>query len=90
MSRNFLVIDPEDGIEVLKGLASPVRVKMLKLLHMEGALNGNDIAAKLSLPQSTVSTNLQILEAAGLRPETRPEGRGWAGVSLVMKQTEPM
>ena len=33
MSRNFLVVDPEDDIEVLKGLASPVRVKILKLLH---------------------------------------------------------
>ena len=44
MSRNFLVIDPEEGMEVLKGLASPIRVRILKLLHVEGAMNGNDIA----------------------------------------------
>ncbi|MBW4655953.1 MAG: helix-turn-helix domain-containing protein, partial [Kaiparowitsia implicata GSE-PSE-MK54-09C] len=65
MSRNFLVVDPEEDIEVLKGLASPIRVRILKLLHMQGAMNGNDIAEKLDLPQSTVSTNIQILEGAG-------------------------
>jgi predicted transcriptional regulator len=77
MSRNFLVIDPEDGIAVLKGLASSIRIKMLKLLHVEGPMNGNDIAARLGLPQSTVSTNLQILESAGLiRTETQKARKG--------------
>ena len=77
MSRNFLVVDPEEGIDVLKGLASPIRVRILKLLHIEGAMNGNDIADKLSLPQSTVSTNIQILEAAGLiRTETQKARKG--------------
>lgn len=77
MSRNFLVVDPEEDIEVLKGLASPIRVRILKLLHVEGALNGNDIAERLALPQSTVSTNLQILENAGLiRTETQKARKG--------------
>lgn len=77
MSRNFLVIDPEDGIAVLKGLASSIRIKMLKLLHVEGPMNGNDIAERLGLPQSTVSTNLQILESAGLiRTETQKARKG--------------
>lgn len=77
MSRNFLVVDPEDGIEVLKGLASPVRVRILKLLRVEGSMNGNDIADRLSLPQSTVSTNIQILEAVGLiRTETQKARKG--------------
>jgi predicted transcriptional regulator len=77
MSRNFLVVDPEEDIEVLKGLASPIRVRILKLLHMEGPLNGNDIADRLQLPQSTVSTNLQILETAGLiRTETQKARKG--------------
>lgn len=77
MSRNFLVVDPEEDIEVLKGLASPIRVKILKLLHVQGAMNGNDIAEKLNLPQSTVSTNIQILEAAGLiRTETQKARKG--------------
>lgn len=77
MSRNFLVIDPEERIEVLKALASPIRIQVLKLLHVEGPFNGNDIAARLSLPQSTVSTNLQILEGAGLiRTETQKARKG--------------
>ncbi len=77
MSRNFLVVDPEEGLEVLKGLASPIRVKILKLLHVEGPLNGNDIAERLELPQSTVSTNIQILETAGLiRTETQKARKG--------------
>ncbi|KAA3518627.1 helix-turn-helix domain-containing protein [Agrobacterium vitis] len=77
MSRNFLVIDPEDGMAVLKGLASPLRIGMLKLLHEKGAMNVNDIAAELSLPQSTVSTNLQVLEDAGLiRAESQKARKG--------------
>ncbi|MCM2453048.1 ArsR/SmtB family transcription factor [Agrobacterium vitis] len=77
MSRNFLVIDPEDGMAVLKGLASPLRIAMLKLLHEKGAMNVNDIAAELSLPQSTVSTNLQVLEDAGLiRTESQKARKG--------------
>jgi predicted transcriptional regulator len=77
MKRNFLVVDPEEGIEVLRALASPVRVKMLKLLHTNGALNINDIAAMLDLPQSTTSSNIQILEDAGLiRTETQRARKG--------------
>jgi len=77
MSRNFLVIDPEEGLHVLKSLASSARVSILKLLHQGGALNVNEIAEKLSLPQSTVSSNVQILEEAGLiRSETQKARKG--------------
>ena len=77
MSRNFLLIDPEDGMDVLKGLASPVRIKILKLLHVNGPLNVNDIAAALELPQSTVSSNVQILEEASLiKTETQKARKG--------------
>ena len=77
MSRNFLVVDPEDDLVVLKGLASAVRVKILKLLHVKGPLNVNDVADALALPQSTVSSNVQILEEAGLiRTETQKARKG--------------
>ena len=66
MSRNFLLVDPEERPDVLRGLASEVRVKILKALHLRGGLNVNAIAELLQLPQSTVSSNLQILEEAGL------------------------
>jgi predicted transcriptional regulator len=77
MSRNFLVVDPEERQDIIRGLASPIRVKILKLLRTQGPLNGNDIAEQLGVPQSTVSTNVQILEAAGLlRLETQKARKG--------------
>ena len=77
MSRNFLVVDPEEGFDVLKGLASPARISVLKLLHVEGPLNVNDISTRLSLPQSTVSSHVQVLEEAGLiRTETQKARKG--------------
>ncbi|MEO8757011.1 MAG: helix-turn-helix domain-containing protein [Devosia sp.] len=77
MSRNFLLVDPQERPDVLRGLASPVRVQMLKALHLRGGLNVNDIAALLQLPQSTVSSNLQILEEAGLiQTETQKARKG--------------
>jgi predicted transcriptional regulator len=66
MRPNFLTIDPNEDIDVLKGLASPVRVSILKLLHDRGKLNVNEISHELKLPQSTVATNVQMLEEAGL------------------------
>ncbi|MER8605942.1 transcriptional regulator [Mesorhizobium sp. M1233] len=42
MSRNFLVIEPQEGIAVLKGLASSARISMLKLLHEKGPMNVNE------------------------------------------------
>ena len=77
MSRNFLVVDPEESHEVLHAFASPARVKVLKLLHARGPMNVNDIAAALNLPQSTVSSNIQILEDAALiRTETQRAKKG--------------
>ncbi|HXV29963.1 MAG TPA: helix-turn-helix domain-containing protein, partial [Sinorhizobium sp.] len=77
MSRNFLVVDPEEGMPILKGLASPARVSVLKLLHKKGPLNVNEIADILKLPQSSVSTNVQMLEEAGLiRTETQKARKG--------------
>src|ERR1700728_2229248 len=81
MSRNFLVIDPAERPDVLRGLASPARARILRLLHRRPGVNVNDIAETLHLPQSTVSSNLQILESAGLiRTENAkgPEGQSEA------------
>lgn len=77
MSRNFLIVDPEDGIEVLKAFASPARVKVLKLLHTQGPQNVNEIAEALGLPQSSISANIQLLEEAGLiRTEVQRARKG--------------
>ena len=50
MSRNFLLVDPEERPDVLRGLASSVRVRILKMLHLKGGMNVNDVAAALDLP----------------------------------------
>ncbi len=77
MSRNFLIVDPEDGAEVLKAFASQARVKVLKILHTNGPMNVNQLADALELPQSSVSANVQMLEAAGLvRTETQRARKG--------------
>jgi predicted transcriptional regulator len=77
MSRNFLVVDPEDDLAMLRAFASEARVKVLKLLHSQGSMNVNDIAKALGLPQSTISSNIQILEDAGLiRTESQRARKG--------------
>ena len=75
MARNFLVIDPDERPDVLHGLSSPVRIKILKLLQGGAGVNVNDIAAAIGEPQSTVSSNLQILERAGLIRAEAQKGR---------------
>lgn len=77
MSRNFLIVDPLDGIETLKALSSAVRVNILKLLHDQGPMNVNAIAGALEMPQSSISANVQMLEEAGLiRTETARARKG--------------
>lgn len=76
-NRNFLTINATDGLEILRGLSSPVRISILSLLHSRGPLNVNDISDALSLPQSTVATNIQVLEACDLiRTETVKATKG--------------
>ena len=66
MPDRFLLVDPEENFELIRGLASPVRVAILKVLGRDGPKNVNQIAEALDLPQSTVSSNLRILEDVGL------------------------
>ncbi len=77
MTPNFLLIDAEKEFDVLKAAASLVRVQILKLLHEANGLNVNEIAERLELPQSTVSTSVALLEEAGLlRTEARKGRKG--------------
>jgi predicted transcriptional regulator len=76
-NRNFLTINATEGLEVLKGLSSPVRIRILKLLHAKGPMNVNEICDALGLPQSTVATNVQVLEGCDLiRTETVKATKG--------------
>jgi predicted transcriptional regulator len=77
MRGNFLVVDPANDFVVLRGLASQVRINILGLLIRNGPTNVNAIADLLALPQSSVSTNIQVLEDAGLVvTETRKARKG--------------
>jgi predicted transcriptional regulator len=76
-NRNFLTINATDGLEILRGLSSPVRISILSLLHSRGPLNVNEISEALTLPQSTVATNIQVLESCDLiRTETVKATKG--------------
>jgi predicted transcriptional regulator len=50
---------------ILKGLASKIRLKILEILH-KGDKNVNEIKAEIGLPQSTIATNIMLLEKAKL------------------------
>ena len=41
---NFLNVNPELQFEVIRGLSSPIRIRILKLLRRAGPLNVNQIA----------------------------------------------
>jgi predicted transcriptional regulator len=75
-SQNILIINPIEDIAILKGLASEMRVRILELLRTQ-SMNVNELTIALKLPQSTVATNVQILENAGLiRTETMKAKKG--------------
>jgi predicted transcriptional regulator len=77
MSQKFLVIDLEKDVEVLKGLASLTRIKLLQELARQPGLNVNELAEICGLPQSSASAQLQSLEKAGLvRTEMRKARKG--------------
>lgn len=66
MNGKFMVVDPLKDSAVLRALASPARIRILQLLVADGPTNINLLAERLDLPQSTVSTAINILEDAGL------------------------
>ncbi len=72
--NSILIVDPSEDLHIVKGLASEVRVRILKLLS-DGGKNVNDIAEKLELPQSTVATNVMVLEKAGLLRTENVKGK---------------
>jgi predicted transcriptional regulator len=75
MSNQIIVVDPLERQDVLRSLASEVRVRILELLTRHGPRNVNQVADELVLPQSTVSSNIQILVDAGLVQTRAEKGR---------------
>ena len=62
----FLTLLPDENRDAINALAAPVRLAILKLLRQTGPMNVNMISAALQLPQSTIATNIKVLEAARL------------------------
>ena len=75
MPQQVLVVDPTERIDILKSLASEVRVRLLEHLTRQGPRNVNQLAEDLALPQSTVSSNIQVLVDAGLVQTRSEKGR---------------
>jgi predicted transcriptional regulator len=63
--RRVMVIELPQDFKAVKGLASQVRLKILEILRA-GDKNVNEITHEMGLPQSTVATNIMILEEARL------------------------
>jgi predicted transcriptional regulator len=61
----ILVVNPSTDRQVIRGLASEVRLRILEHLA-RGPRNVNQLAQDLDLPQSTVATNVAVLEECGL------------------------
>ena len=72
--NSILIIDPKSDLKILKGLASAIRLDILALVQSKPK-NVNEIAESLRLPQSTVATNIIVLEKAGLVKTQNVKGK---------------
>ena len=50
LNRNFLTLHAADSHATLKGISSPIRIDILRLLHDKGPMNVNEISAALAVP----------------------------------------
>ncbi|PEC18919.1 ArsR/SmtB family transcription factor [Bacillus cereus] len=60
------MLNYEENAEVLKALAHPIRIKILKELITRGACNVTQIVDILDIPQSTVSQHLSKMKSQKL------------------------
>ncbi len=59
--------DPNERLaDVLKALAHPARLRLLKLLAVHGTCICGDLVDAMPLSQATVSQHLKVLKKAGL------------------------
>lgn len=63
--ESYLIINSLEHQDVLLALGSEIRLTIINLL-IDKKLNINEIAQTLKLPQSTVATNVAVLEKVGL------------------------
>jgi predicted transcriptional regulator len=76
MNSRLLLIEAEKSLGIINALNSESRLQILKLLNGK-KFSINTIAEILGMPQSTASTNISILEKAGLvNVEASPGKKG--------------
>lgn len=75
MTNQIIVVDPLERLDLLRSLASEVRLRILQHLTRHGPRNVNQVSEELGLPQSTVSSNMQVLVDAGLVQTRAQKGR---------------
>ncbi|HDR7794529.1 TPA: helix-turn-helix transcriptional regulator [Bacillus luti] len=61
----------EEITEVLKVLAHPVRLSLVKIMIAKGPVNVTTMYGDLQMPQSTISQHLSKLKAAKIVTATR-------------------
>jgi predicted transcriptional regulator len=61
----IMIIQLPQDFKAMKGLASEVRLRILEILR-KGERNVNEIKEEMVLPQSTIATNIMLLEEAKL------------------------
>lgn len=74
-SGSVLTVVPDRDREVMRSLASELRLQILQCIRRAGRMNVNEVCEALDLPQSTVAVNIQMLERAGLIESQAAKGR---------------
>jgi len=64
-NQEIRIVDAIQDLDIIKALASEQRARILHLLR-DASYNVNDLASALGQPQSTVATNVLLLEKCGL------------------------
>lgn len=64
---------PDETLRILKALASPARMKIMRILSLGEAMRVSDIARAVGAPANSVSYHLRQLERAGIAHRTIPE-----------------
>jgi predicted transcriptional regulator len=77
MRANFLIVDPVKDKIAMKAIASQPRLHLLQELVRTPGMNINALSEASGMPQSSVSTHIQVLEEAGLvRTEVQRAKKG--------------
>lgn len=74
LDSNINSVSLDLSSEILRALAHPLRMRILKFIDQQGEINVNKIYSSLGLEQSITSQHLKILRNAGL-VETERNGK---------------